>query len=234
MQVSLQSVMTVLSVAVSFLAFLVSFISWRMSRTKAIKEATDLIFQEWWSPKLKALRGYFRNEFLLVDRSKLVGTSLKEIEQRLPADAGRLNELCFFFDRVGWLCAAGLVNVNYVLPPMQHLLRRVWLATAPYVLIERDRADGRPYDPVYCFGFEWLYRRTCRWYARLPFVLWRIGVLPRVTGVPRAFRMWRQIKADERNFIASLAAPSSGRPHGGGMSGSRPNEPLQPTGFAGG
>lgn len=68
-----------------------------------------------------------------------------------------LRKLTFFYDMIGWLGAHGLIDVDYILGPMQHHMRRTWWVAK--VLIKRDRQRRGDYwlDPVRHFGFQWLF-----------------------------------------------------------------------------
>ena len=132
----------------------------------AIREATQQVYKEWWSDELRDLRQYFYREFLHKHRRELKGKNIKEIESSIIEDRGRIRKLCYFFERVGWLGAAGLIDVDYILGPMQHCVRFVWLAMEPFILEERHPQNLEHVDAVhhsvYLSGFEWLYKRSCR------------------------------------------------------------------------
>jgi hypothetical protein len=132
----------------------------RETRNAHIKEATDAIFQIWWSDELNKLRKYFYKEFLPKYLVKLKDASLKQVEKIVEEDKGRARKICYFFDRVGWLGAAGLIDVDYVLGPMQHTLRRVWLVMCPLIMRERQIGTEELFDPVFQLGFEWLFKRS--------------------------------------------------------------------------
>jgi hypothetical protein len=90
------------------------------------------------------------------------GGRLKElVEQgKVPntlRDTDHLRKLTFFYDMIGWLGAHGLIDVDYILGPMQHHMRRTWWVAK--VLIERDRQRRGDYwlDPVRHLGFQWLF-----------------------------------------------------------------------------
>ena len=93
----------------------------------AHREATQQVYREWWSDDLRNLRQYFYREFLPKYRQSLLGKSIKDIERLVPEDQGQIRKLCYFFERVGWLGAAGLIDVDYILGPMQHCVKAVWL-----------------------------------------------------------------------------------------------------------
>jgi hypothetical protein len=128
-------------------------------RISNVKESTDAIFQEWWSDDMNQLRLYFFRDFLPKHWAGLQGVSLKEVEHKI-SDDGQIRRLTGFFDRVGWLGAAGLIDVDFVLGPMQHGMRRVWFATEPLILKEREIGRLERLDPVYRLGFEWLVKRS--------------------------------------------------------------------------
>jgi hypothetical protein len=132
----------------------------RETRNVHIKEATDSIFKIWWSDELNKLRKYFYKEFLPKYLAKLKDASLKEVQIIIKEDEGQAREICYFFDRVGWLGAAGLIDVDYVLGPMQHTLRRVWIAMCPLIKRERQIGTQERFDPVFQLGFEWLFERS--------------------------------------------------------------------------
>lgn len=140
-----------------------AIIYWKGTRHAARKstwEATNEIYKEWYSDELNELRHYFYNEFLPLHRIKLIGKGMKDIKTVIPEDKERTRQLCYFFDRVGWLGAAGLIDVDYVLGPMQHSVRRVWMTMEPFIQKEREPGSAKLLDPVYQFGFEWLFKRS--------------------------------------------------------------------------
>lgn len=157
------------------------------SQQVATRDATEVIFRRWWgfesgypesgedikagiTRDIPALRRYFYTEFLpwyWANGANVQEISLKSLSKEASlvgdptlSDRGRFANLTFFFDEVGWLGAAGLIDVNHVLGPMQHVLRRVWWVSKPW--IEKDRETESEYwlDPVRHFGIEWLYRRS--------------------------------------------------------------------------
>ncbi len=107
-------------------------------------------------------RAYFFVEFLPIYwaafRAHNVG--LKTVEKDLGQAGEKLRRLTGFFDKVGWLGAAGLIDVDAVLAPNQHTMRRVWIAVGPLIGVERKAGSGGRLDPVYRLGFEWLFRRS--------------------------------------------------------------------------
>ncbi len=141
-----------------------AIIYWIGTKQAAIKstwEATNAIYKEWYSDELIELRRYFYTEFLPLHMSKLTGKEgLKEIKTVISEDKEGAGQLCYFFDRVGWLGAAGLIDIDYVLGPMQHSVRRVWMAMEPFIQNERKPESAKLLDPVYQFGFEWLFKRS--------------------------------------------------------------------------
>lgn len=191
------------TIIIAFAALLISIRNWNSSKQKNRKDATDKIFEEWWSDETKALRTYFVSDFLETKVPLLNGHSMKSVEKIVPEDKGRLNRLCYFFDRVGWLAAAGLIDIDYVMAPMQHFMRRLWLTIEPQVVYERQLVpDSTPlFDPVYYKGFEWLFHRSSTLYGNQAFVLYRIGI---VRSVPKIYALRQAIKKSEAEFVASL------------------------------
>lgn len=123
------------------------------SKKNAIREATQNIFNEWWGDDLYALRKYYYKSFLN-NQEMYKGKGLKEIDDE------KIRQLCYFFDRVGWLGAAGLIDVDYILGPMQAFLRRFWLNMDLYIKTERDQPKSEVIDAVYLAGFQWLFKRS--------------------------------------------------------------------------
>ena len=78
--------------------------------------------------------------------------SMRNLQQHLPEEWGitRAN-LSGGLTRLGWLGAERLIEIDHILGPMQHLVKRTWWVMEP--LIERARVA----DPVYATGFQWLY-----------------------------------------------------------------------------
>jgi hypothetical protein len=142
-------------------------IYWMMRRDAvkdSIREATQQVYKEWWGDELRDLRHYFYREFIPKYRQQLIGKSIREIELTVNDDRGRIRKLCYFFERVGWLGAAGLIDVDYIMGPMQHCVRFVWLALEPFIMEERKPQNlpllDSSHHSVYLSGFEWLYKRS--------------------------------------------------------------------------
>lgn len=144
------------------------FLEWRHSNRAEVSRVTENIFTEWWSDALREHRRYFYQVFLVEDRPKLVasGLGLKDLRPAARFDANderhRVTQFCYFFDRVGFLGASGLLDVDYVMAPMQHVVRRVWWAVEPLVKRSREADSTYGADPNFLYGFEWLYERTER------------------------------------------------------------------------
>ena len=173
------------------------------------REATRAIFDQWWGEDLWKLRNYFYREFLHEHYQKVTGCSLKQVRRRIAADEGRLLQLTGFFDKVGWLGAAGLIDVDYILGPMQHVVRRVWFATEPLIRKTRGPSDGW-FDPAFHLGFEWLYLRTTqpkRTHAELLKVRFSD---PDLFNDDQSRVLDRMITDDEKRFRESLGSQHSG------------------------
>jgi len=199
-----QTTISMFSSLIALIALLIFLRSSRHAKRVAIKEATDLIFRDWWSEELRRLRGYFFYDFLPNGRAKLIGKGMKEIDRVIPGDEGRTTKFCYFFDRVGWLGAAGLIDVDYVLGPMQHTMRRTWIVMEPLIAKERELQADKMLDPVFQYGFEWLFKRSnkCRKHQvnLLRYRFHRPGIWTR--RKLRAFK--KQIDIDENNFRQKL------------------------------
>lgn len=150
--------------ATILLLLVTAIIYWLIRRDAAInshRDATQQIYMEWWSDEMNSLRRYFFREFLPLHRAGLLGRSIREVEFLIENDKGRIRRLCYFFERVGWLGAAGLIDVDYILGPMQHVVRVVWLAMEPFIIEERNNDHiESAHHSVYLSGFEWLYKRS--------------------------------------------------------------------------
>lgn len=200
MSISLETAIAVLSTIVAIIAVWLSLISTRHAQQTAIKETTDIIFKEWWSEELRELRRYFILEFIPNHRIRLIGKSMKEIDRVISEDKGRTTKLCYFFDRVGWLGAAGLIDVDYVLGPMQHVMRRTWIVMEPLILIERELKSDKTFDPVFQFGFEWLFKRSSQQKKHQANLLRYRFLRPRILTRAEVRNLKTQIDTDEANF----------------------------------
>jgi len=129
----------------------------KQAARKSTWEATNEIYKEWYSDELAELRRYFYTEFL----PSYGGSKSFNKEEGLKSKE-KVKQLCYFFDRVGWLGAANLVDIDYVLGPMQYTVRRVWITTEEFIKEERkqerESKSDKLFDPVYQFGFEWLFK----------------------------------------------------------------------------
>jgi hypothetical protein len=175
-----------------------------------LKEATDAIFREWWERDMDEARSYFFQEFLAKHWAQLHGVGLKEVQQKIKDDR-KVSKLTGFFDRVGWLGEADLIDVDFVLGPMQHVMRRVWFVTE--ALIMKEREPGRPerLDPVYRRGFQWLIRRSEQEGMHQTDLLARhcrkSDLTPQEKEELKALR--RAIEEDERRFKEDLKTTST-------------------------
>lgn len=200
MNVQVDVVISIVSTMIAVSAIILSIISYRREQTTAIREATEVIYKEWWSEELHSLRRYFHEELLPKHMSKLTDKNIKDIEIVVLEDKGRARQYCYFFDKVGWLGAAGLIDVDYIMAPMQHYLRRAWIAMEP--LIDRSRVftNEKPYDPVYQWGFEWLYLRTNQKSKHQARILRRIFSKPSILDEKEFVQLMKYIDTDEENY----------------------------------
>jgi hypothetical protein len=193
-----------ISSAVAVFALFVSLKNSRQAQLVAIKETTALIYQEWWGDEQRELRRYFFLEFIPKHRSKLVGRILKEASDVVPDDKGRIVELCYFFDRIGWLGAAGLIDIDYILGPMQHTMRRIWIAVEPLITPARDFKPGKVNDPVYCYGFEWLFKRSNQRHNHQSSLLGRRFVHPSILTRRQSHSVQVNIDRNEAEFLGNV------------------------------
>jgi len=198
------TVSAIISSVVALVAIWLSLMSSRHEQKAAIKESTVLIFQEWWGEELRGLRKYFFLEFIPVHRVNLVGESLKEIDDVVPEDQGRIVRLCYFFDRIGWLGAAGLIDMDYILGPMQHTMRRTWIAVEPLIMKAREFKPDKSFDPVYQYGFEWLFKRSSLSYKHQANLLRQRFIQPSVFTRKETHIIKSYIDADEAEFRRTL------------------------------
>lgn len=180
----------------------------RMTRTQAIKEATDQVFQTWWSSNLSDMRHYFFTVFIPTYRQQLNGKAVRDLNSVLqPPDRELVVGICNFFDRVGWLCAAKLIDADYVLGPMQHVVRQVWFVMEPLILEQRKPAPGKMIDPIFNGGFEWLFRRSDLKHKHQAQILHRQFTHPAL--FPRraqVLKLQHEIDLRERTFKEMLAS----------------------------
>lgn len=186
---------------------IIYWIGTKQAARKSTWEATHEIYKEWWGDELHRLRKYFYVEFLPTYvpryRYELIGKGMKEIDKIIGEDKGRIRRLCYFFDRVGWLGAAKLIDVDYVLGPMQHSLRRVWMVMEPFIQKERGPGSDHLLDPVYQFGFEWLFKRSNKKHlARLARKKFQN---PKLLSRKQSKILQVQIDSDEAKFCENLS-----------------------------
>ncbi len=188
---------------------LITTIYWLMRHDavrNAHREVTQQVYKEWWSDELSEYRRYLFREFVPLHREKLLGKNIKEIETIIPEDHGRIRKLCYFFERVGWLGAAGLIDVDYILGPMQHCVRSTWIALEPFIMKERNPGNGIQPDSVhhsvYLSGFEWLYKRSMK--KHQADLIRNKFKRPRLRSVEEIQALRNFIDIDEDNFMNQL------------------------------
>lgn len=150
-------------VVLTFLYLLATVAIWSVTRSTSRRQSTIEIWDEWFSSKSTALwRAYVFNIFVpdtrywctLVDDKTV---SMRNLSSRLPPEWGDYpQQLVWWFDRLGCLGAEGLIEIDFILMPMQHLVKRTWWVMEPFILRAREM------DPIYCTGFAWLYEECER------------------------------------------------------------------------
>lgn len=175
----------------------------RRAHTRAV---ADALFREWWGSEMNELRRYFYLKFLPQHYALLGNCSMKLVEDQIAEDKGQLRRLTDFFDRVGWMGAAGLVDVDYVLGPMQHVMRRVWFATEPLILAARNSSKPGQLDPVFRLGFEWLFKRSSEPNKGHATLLAERFHAPELFPKEEALNLTQRIEQDEQEFHQFLAA----------------------------
>lgn len=141
----------------SLAAAVIAGIALYKSTHKATWEVNNALFQEWWGKELHQCRKTFFTKFLRV-RSTFNGKRMKELD----SEWDEVRQLCWFFDRVGWMSAAKLIKTDLVLGPMQHTMRKVWMVMEPLILNDRRRHGGHRLDAVHLRGFEFLFDESER------------------------------------------------------------------------
>lgn len=182
---------------------IVFVIYWELenSRKAEIKKTTTEIFREWWDLEMDKCRKYFFMEFVPKYRAGLVRDQSKSMKDLDQVNNGcEAKKLCYFFDRVGWLGAAGLIDVDYVLGPMQHALRRAWWAMEPLIERARETSPGKRLDPVFQYGFEWLYERSSLPTKHQAELLRDRFKRPKIRSAVQIEALRRAIDLDEENF----------------------------------
>ncbi len=205
MRISLEIAIAIISAIVALIAVWLSLQSNRQSQRSTIREATEVIFKEWWSEEFRELRKYFFLEFIPKHRAKLTGKGMKDIDQVIRVDKGRARQFCYFFDRVGWLGAAGLIDVDYVLGPMQQSMRRAWIVMEPLILKERIFRPNEQFDPVFQYGFEWLFRRSSQSKNHQAYLLGYRFSRPHIRTRKQIRELRAQIDMDEANFRREIS-----------------------------
>jgi len=133
---------------------------WITRRSIRLQAQHDL-WKEWWSLEETASWRYSVFNLFVPDYwANLVNDdsiSLKNLSESLPQEwCDHPRRLAWWFDQVGCLAAQRLVEADFILVPMQHLVKRTWWVLKPFI----DRA--RRSDPLYCYGLQWLYDESVR------------------------------------------------------------------------
>ncbi len=124
----------------------------------------DEVAKEWWNEEMAKLRKYFFEKFVEEERPNLLTKDLKELKVYIPKNCGRVMQLCFFYDRIGFLCASEIIDADDILPPILHSMRKTWLAIK-YVVDKYREPNDEYFDPIYMCAFEWLFDKSERYMA---------------------------------------------------------------------
>jgi hypothetical protein len=156
-----------LLVGVVALGGIAGILIYSAQRRRNIRDATGSVFEEWWGDELSQVRVFFFEEFCFLPLVRN-GTQVpfRCLMRALDADyatkgmSTRIRTLCSFFDKVGWLAAAALIDVDDVLGPMQETVRLVWRVLGTSVVAGREEPPRADTGPVLFYGMEWLYKRS--------------------------------------------------------------------------
>ena len=136
-------------------------------RRRNIRDATGSVFEEWWGDDLGQIRVFFFEEFCFLPLVRSAPeVPFRCLMRALDSDyttkgmSMRIRRLCNFFDKVGWLAAAALIDVDDVLGPMQETVRLVWRVLGTSIIASREEAPRADTGPVLFYGLEWLYKRS--------------------------------------------------------------------------
>lgn len=156
-----------LLVGVVALGGIAGILIYSAQRRRNIRDATGSVFEEWWGEELGQIRVFFFEEFCFLP---LIHSGpevpFRCVMRALDADyatkgmATPIRRLCSFFDKVGWLAAAALIDVDDVLGPMQETVRLVWRVLGASIVASRDEPPRADTGPVLFYGLEWLYKRS--------------------------------------------------------------------------
>lgn len=203
---------TIISLLASIIVAIVAIIALiltsqgnKQNTKNALRESSDIIFQQWLSEDMRSFRRYFFNEFLPLNARKLNGKSLNEIDKVIE-DKGRTRKLCDFFDKLGWLGAAGLIDVDYVLGPMHHAMRRIWITLEPLILNERKFKFTGSFDPIFLDGFEWLYKYSCLPGKDQASIIGRIFTRPMLRSKSKIEKLRKNLNVHERIFLSDIGS----------------------------
>ena len=156
-----------LLVGVVALGGIAGILIYSAQRRRNIRDATGSVFAEWWGAELSQVRVFFFEDFCFLPLVR-GGTDVpfRCLMRALEADyttkgmSAQIRTLCSFFDKVGWLAAAALIDVDDVLGPMQETVRLVWRVLGTSVIAGRDEPPRADTGPVLFYGMEWLYKRS--------------------------------------------------------------------------
>jgi hypothetical protein len=225
---------TIVSVAAGIgtvISAILTFVYVRLTRglhRAATAEATARVFDEWWSEPFARARQHLRTvRGVPADGSMRFQTVLQDVLTKDESDSVRM--LCGFFDRLGWLCAGGLVSADVLLPPMQHMSRYLWLVFGSSIQASREalptevNAETISWSPLLYDGVEWLYRRSERRHQSV--LLYRAFLRPGLYRFPprqrltvlaaaansRSREAWRRLGFGRARTVFDLRAAVAGQ-----------------------
>lgn len=156
-----------LLVGVVALGGIAGILIYSAQRRRNIRDATGSVFEEWWGEELGQIRVFFLEEFCFLPLVRSgPEVPFRCLMRALDADyatkgmSARVRILCNFFDKVGWLAAAALVDVDDVLGPMQETVRLVWRVLGTSIVASREEPPRADTGPVLLYGLEWLFKRS--------------------------------------------------------------------------
>ena len=160
----------IISASALFIAVINFFLNQRSARRAKIKnnsEETQKAYAEWFGMDFYRLRRSYEIAISKVKNNDEWKT--KKLEEMVQGkDLESIKEVHYFFDRIGWLSNAGLIDTNFILCPMKLWVVNTWIDLKPIIYQKRST------DPIHGLGHEQLaiYAESAK-FKKIFFKIWK-------------------------------------------------------------
>lgn len=169
-----------LALAISIVALIPTILSYLKTNQLNRSNETQKVYDDWFSIKFLNLRKEYP---IIINKIKSYENwQEKKFDEMISDDEiNVLMTIIYFFDKVGWLALAGLINTDYILAPMHKWVVKVWNDLEPAIKAKRK------FDNINSRGFEEL----AKYANKTPLEKLIKRIFPKKITIQKKLLFWR-------------------------------------------